>query len=292
LPLAWDSNGCNSEVSETDESFLVLAVATCDPLFFKKEHHTWLLRYTAFKPATITCEREQIHMRLSPQFAAAILFTAGAAAAAPAFQADVQPISPEARARMTGVSWSPACPVDPAELATVRMPYWGFDDQPHTGSLVIHRNLVPDILEIFHALYDARFPIERMQPYEDFAVGKFGENNDTVGFYCRPSDTDPGKFGMHSYGYAVDINPLRNPSRENDGRWWPSGSDSFAPRDQIAPGKIVLRSPIFEIFARHGWLWGGLWKEIDYMHFEKATLGAHPSPLSAPYVVDGLHYQE
>ncbi len=40
----------------------------------------------------------------------------------------------------------------------------------------------------------------------------------TVGFYCRRDDTDSARFSTHSYGYAVDINPMFNPSRENDGR--------------------------------------------------------------------------
>jgi D-alanyl-D-alanine carboxypeptidase len=48
----------------------------------------------------------------------------------------------------------------------------------------------------------------------------------------------------------------------------------------------------FVIFARYGWLWGGLFRgEPDYMHFEKATFGAHPNPAEAPYLVEGLHYQ-
>ncbi len=191
---------------------------------------------------------------------------------------------------MTGVSWNPGCPVDAADLAVIRMNYWGFDSRPHLGSLVIHRNLVRETIEIFHQLYDMQFPIDRMEPYEDFGIGKFGENDATVGFYCRPSDTDPKAFGMHSYGYAVDINPMRNPSLESGGRWWPAGSESAASREQIDPGKILLHSKVFEVFARHGWLWGGLWHEIDYMHFEKATLGAHPSPIGAPYTVESLKY--
>jgi len=32
----------NSVPTETDKSFLILAVATCDPLFFKKEHLAFL----------------------------------------------------------------------------------------------------------------------------------------------------------------------------------------------------------------------------------------------------------
>ncbi len=220
--------------------------------------------------------------------------TLGHAAASPdlrPFQASVQPIPPDLRARMVGVSWNPGCPVDPADLSLIQMSYWGFDNQPHTGTLIIHRNLVADILDIFAELYRIHFPIERMQPYEEFGIGKYGENNVTVGFYCRPDDTDPGKFGMHSYGYAVDINPMLNPSKENNGAWWPAGADRFAPRDPPRRGQISVHSSVFDVFTRHGWIWGGLWRETDYMHFEKATFGAHPNPVTAPYSVDRLQYQ-
>jgi hypothetical protein len=57
---------------------------------------------------------------------------------------------------------------------------------------------------------------------------------------------------MHSYGYAVDINPLRNPTKDKSGKWWPAGSDTFAGRDKVEKGKIVLHSDAFETFARYG----------------------------------------
>jgi hypothetical protein len=60
--------------------------------------------------------------------------------------------------------------------------------------------------------------MSRMQPYEDFAVGKYAENDDTVGFYCRPDQGEPTKFGMHSYGYAIDVNPMQNPYLDAKGR--------------------------------------------------------------------------
>jgi len=52
------------------------------------------------------------------------------------------------------------------------------------------------------------------------------------------------------------------PTKDKRGKWWPAGSDTFAGRDKVEKGKIVLHSDAFETFARYGWVWGGLWQEI------------------------------
>ncbi len=215
-----------------------------------------------------------------------------AQAAGPRFQSSIGPVSAEARARMQGVSLSPGCPVGPDELSAIQLSYWGLDDAPHKGVLVVHRNLASQTAAIFRELFVARFPIARMQPYEDFAVGKYAEANDTVGFYCRPDQGNPSQFGMHSYGYAIDINPLLNPYQDAKEGWWPPGSADNSSRDRDAPGVITVRSKAFAIFTRYGWLWGGLSSHgADYMHFEKATFGGHQDPRTAPYTVTGLRYR-
>lgn len=66
-------------------------------------------------------------------------------------------------------------------------------------------------MDIFRELYEIRFPIAEMKPYEAYEVGEYAAHNDTVGFYCRPTQDKPTVFSIHSYGLAVDINPLINP---------------------------------------------------------------------------------
>jgi hypothetical protein len=223
---------------------------------------------------------------------ALVVMAASARAAEPRFAASVGPVPAAARAKMQGVALSPGCPVGPDELASIRLTYWGFDGAPHAGILVVHRNLAAETVTIFRELFAARFVIRRMQPYEDFAVGQYAANDDTVGFYCRPDQGDPTQFGMHSYGYAIDINPMLNPYADAKAGWWPPGSADNSSRERDAAGVVTLRSKAFAIFTRHGWLWGGLSSHgADYMHFEKATFGAHPDPRTAPYAATGLRYQ-
>jgi len=213
-------------------------------------------------------------------------------AADDAFQATIEAISSATWAKMQGSAWTPGCPVGSGDLVLLRLRYWGFDGVAHAGRLVIHRQLAAETVVIFRELFAARFAIARMEPYEDFAVGGYADADDTVGFYCRPDQGDPSKFGMHSYGYAIDINPRENPYRDAKSGWWPRGSAANGSREREVPGVITTRSAAFAIFTRYGWLWGGLFRgEPDYMHFEKATFGAHPNPTEAPYLVEGLHYQ-
>ncbi len=212
-------------------------------------------------------------------------------AAMPRFHAHVAPISSAAWGRMQGVAWTSGCPVGMKDLASLQLTYWGFDGQPHPGTLVVHRQLAAETVAIFRELFAAHFAIARMQPYESFDTGGYAEADDTVGFYCRPDQGDPSKFGMHSFGYAIDLNPRENPYFDRKQGWWPPGSPANTDRDREAPGLITTRSAAFTIFTRHGWLWGGLFRdEPDYMHFEKATVGAHPNPADAPYQVEALRY--
>src|SRR5438445_459738 len=60
------------------------------------------------------------------------------------------------------------CPVGPEDLRMLSLTYWGFDDRPHTGSMVVHASVATDVVEVFHRLYDHRFPIRRMEPVDVF----------------------------------------------------------------------------------------------------------------------------
>jgi hypothetical protein len=195
------------------------------------------------------------------------------------FKASVGPLTADQRAKMEGRSWHEQCPVPLDDLVAIHMNYVGFDAAVHDGVLVIHRRLANEAVEIFGELFAAKFPIERMQPYEDFPVGEYAAHNDTVGFYCRPAQDNPKEFSSHAYGIAIDVNAMTNPYHDTKG-WWPAGSDGS--RDGAAPGLLTADSDAVKVFMRHGWIWGGLLDPPDYMHFGKITLGAEANPLQRP----------
>ena len=135
------------------------------------------------------------------------------------FQASVDALTAPQRDKMKGLSWHEVCPVPLDDLVSIHLKHVGFDDAVHDGVLVVHRRLAKETVEIFGELFAAGFPIERMQPYEDFPVGEYAAHNDTVGFYCRPAQDNPKVFSSHAYGISVDINSMTNPYHDPRG-WW------------------------------------------------------------------------
>jgi len=166
-------------------------------------------------------------------------------------------------------SWRRGCPVAPEELRLLALPYWGFDDRPHPGSMVVRASVAPAVIEVFQQLYDRRFPIRRMEP-----IDVFGGSDDasiaadnTSGFNCRNAvAAGAPHWSAHAYGEAIDVNPVENPYLEG-GRILPPEGAAFTDRSAVRPGMAVRGSELNAAFAAAGWYWGGGWASPDYQHF-------------------------
>jgi hypothetical protein len=187
------------------------------------------------------------------------------------FSAAVEPISHERAREMIGVSWHPGCPVSISQLRLIAMDHWGFDGQPHRGELVVHEVVADDIVNVFGQLFTARFPILRMECIERFD----GDDNrsmaadNTSAFNCREI-AGGGPYSVHSWGKALDINPLENPYVK-DGIVLPAAGAAYLDRDDVRPGMILDGDFVVEAFAAIGFSWGGNWTRLkDYQHFEVA----------------------
>jgi len=173
-------------------------------------------------------------------------------------------------AAQLGKSWHSGCPVPPGRLTNVTMTFWGFDHHAHTGTLVVNSAVVPAVVASFRGMYDARFPIRRMQP-----IAAYGGDDDksmaadnTSAFNCRLAVSDgPPSWSMHAYGEAIDINTLENPYRLN-GTVRPPAGATYMDRSNVRPGMIVAGSAPVRAFAAMHWGWGGNWSSTpDYQHF-------------------------
>lgn len=203
----------------------------------------------------------------------------------------ISSLSAEARAAMTGKSWQDGCPVSLDDLAAVSVTYFGYDGETHKGTLVIHKQLAEDASAIFDELYKAKFPIDKVVPWEAYGSRVYAQQNDTVSFYCEKAQDDTTHWSSHAYGYAIDINPLVNPFHDAKQGWWPPGADKYAPRDD-AKGKVLPGGVVFQIMADHGFAWGGFYKgDFDYMHFFKVTDGSEDPPPNRPYAAKSLQYR-
>lgn len=188
--------------------------------------------------------------------------------------ASVELISDDLAEEMTGVSWHPGCPVPISELRVVTMNHWGFDDHLHRGELVVHADVADDIVTVFGRLLTARFPILRMERIEryggDDEASMVADN--TSSFNCR-AIAGGGPYSVHSWGKAIDINPVENPYIKDEVVLPPSGT-SYLDRADVRPGMIVDGDVVVEAFAAVGFTWGGHWDRLlDFQHFEAAVLG-------------------
>lgn len=183
----------------------------------------------------------------------------------------VRSLTPAERAAMTGVSWREGCPVGLDALAVLELRHHTPDGGTSRGELIVHSDVADDVVSVFAALWEARFPITQMQPVREFGGddARSMAADNTSAFNCRGVGGGTS-WSEHAYGRAIDVNPLRNPYVRGDRVDPPAGRD-WVDRDASRPGVVVIDGPVAEAFASVGWTWGGTWRSSkDYQHFSKS----------------------
>lgn len=152
------------------------------------------------------------------------------------------------------------------ELTLADVEYYSFDDKLHRGQVVVNKKAETDIIAIFSLIKELKFPIAKVIPavkYNWDDEASMNDNN-TVAFNYRKVKGSK-VLSAHSYGMAIDINPLQNPHIKGKvihpqlGRY-----------DPKVKGTILRDSKLVNEFLKRGWQWGGRWKSSkDYQHFEK-----------------------
>jgi len=192
------------------------------------------------------------------------------------FESSISPISDALQAEMV-YSWKESNPVPITDLRLVTVNFWGFDDQPQQGNLIVHANLAEEVVEIFQEMYENQFPIEKMILVEAYQGSDelSAEDNNCYCFCSRPVAGLVGVYSKHSYGIAIDVNPIQNPASKN-GVIVPQNGAAYLDRDNPVKGMIDHDSICYQAFIKRGWVWGGDWQEtrgyVDYHHFEKPLL--------------------
>jgi len=194
-------------------------------------------------------------------------------APSPEFSATIRPIdAATARLMRSSGSWRPACPVALRDLRLLTLSYWGFDDAPHSGRLIVHRDVAGAVVRAFGALYRARFPIRRMQLVDAYGASdaRSMAADNTSAFNGRYVEGVPGSQGTwseHAYGRAIDLNPRENPMVVGDNVLPPEGRP-YADRTPKRAGMVGHGDAAWRAFAAIGWEWGGDWHSMkDYQHF-------------------------
>ncbi len=193
------------------------------------------------------------------------------------YKSNISKITPEIKQRMIkGNSWRKGCPVSLEKLRYLRMTYKDFRGTDMTGELIVHKNVSTEVTQIFKALYEADYPIHKMKLVSDYKGNDWQsiEADNTSAFNCRNA-TGSKKWSKHSYGKAIDINPIENPYISRKG--YISHKESLVYKKRVhkyntyADKAILLKNDeAVKIFKIYGWKWGGDWSGVkDYQHFSK-----------------------
>ncbi len=182
------------------------------------------------------------------------------------FAATLGPVPEDVVARSM---FTDACPVRLDELTYIEMTFWGFDERPHTGEMIVNADVAEDVVRVFELMYEARFAIEEMRvmTHEDFSRPPTGDDNITSSFECRPAVGGSGGWSNHAFGLAIDINPFHNPYRKGS-LVLPELASAYFDRSHERPGMVLENDQVVRAFTDLGWGWGGNWSSaLDYMHF-------------------------
>lgn len=152
------------------------------------------------------------------------------------------------------------------DLRVVKVRYINFQGLTDSGKLICHKRAAADLAAFFEQAYRIKFPMESVKPVSFF------KNDDEVSMAvnntsCFNYRTIAGskKKSWHSYGLALDVNPIQNPMIKR-GKASPS-KGSYNPK---AAGTLYATHPLVKLMVTKGWKWGGNWPSHtkDYQHFE------------------------
>jgi poly-gamma-glutamate synthesis protein (capsule biosynthesis protein) len=192
-------------------------------------------------------------------------------------KSSILPISSSLKQKMIkGNAYKEGCPVGLKDLRYLRIRHMDFSGNTVMGEMVVHHDVSEEVVEIFDALYGIGYPVKKMKLVSAYHGNDWQsiEAGNTSAFNCRNA-TGSKKWSKHSYGKAIDLNPIENPYISRSGRISHVASLKYAKRkhhnDSAADkAMLVKEDKAIKIFKKYGWRWGGDWTRVkDYQHFSK-----------------------
>jgi hypothetical protein len=170
-----------------------------------------------------------------------------------------------AAAGMTGRD----CPVTRKDLRRLEVNYVDFSGTVRRGALVVRGDVAASAARILTKLFDARFPIARMEPIEAYGGDDNASMraNNTSAYNCRRAGqaNAPSTRSPHANGRAIDLNPRQNPWIDPRCHCW-RPTAKYAKRTP-GKGKILKGGVVWKAFTHEGWIWQDI-RGTDYQHFD------------------------
>lgn len=177
--------------------------------------------------------------------------------------------------RIYGKSYKTYCTIPRSTLRYVRVLHYTLNGSIRTGEIVCHKDIASDLVDIFRQLFNAHYPIESIRLIDDYEANdeRAMNANNTSCFNFRYV-AGSKVLSNHSYGKAIDLNPLYNPYVKKRANGTvvvsPKSGTAYANRTKNFNYKIDRGDLAYKLFTQHGFSWGGNWKSLkDYQHFEK-----------------------
>lgn len=169
--------------------------------------------------------------------------------------------------------WISECPVPITKLRFLNVLHYDFDNKLLPGQIIVHEKLSTNVISIFEELLKIKFPIKKFSLIDNYDGNdelSMSDNNTSCFNYRSIANSEI--ISMHSYGLAIDINPVQNPyiidpNLENELKIWPDKGKLYLNRTNQRDGMV---EPLVSLFAKYGLtVWGGSWNApLDYHHFQ------------------------
>jgi hypothetical protein len=169
--------------------------------------------------------------------------------------------------------WTSECPVPIESLRLLNLTHYDFENKLLSGQMIVHEKVAKNVISIFEELLKIKFPIKKISLIDNYNGDdqlSMSDNNSSCFNYRKIANSKV--ISMHSYGLAIDINPVQNPyifdsKVENKLEIWPDEGKLYLNRTNQRAGMV---EPIVTLFAYYGFsVWEGSWnKPLDYHHFQ------------------------
>lgn len=176
-----------------------------------------------------------------------------------------------------GHSWHKGCPVALKDLRYLRIKHKDFRGRDKMGEMIVHKTRSKEVRAIFRELYNMSYPIKNMRLVSDYGGSdwKSIESDNTSAFNCR-AVTGGKRWSNHSYGKAIDLNPIENPYIRTNGHISHKASYKYRVRKHKDPKSVADRAILVKgdkavrAFMKRGWRWGYYFRSAkDTQHFDK-----------------------
>ena len=174
--------------------------------------------------------------------------------------------------RIKGKSYPENCPVSLQDLRYLTILHYTPEGDVRKGELICNKSISNDLIDIFHNLYLAKYPVESVRLVDEFDADDdksiLANNTSCFNYRTVAGSTHLSK---HAYGKAIDINPYYNPYIKYKTTDMSKVIGAvYADRTKDFPMKIDHNDLIYKEFKKHGFKWGGDWNyDKDYQHFVK-----------------------